>query len=76
MKIMLLTAGIDIGSNSVKVSIVGYSGDRTKVLAHRLEKIRRRKTTDVIQDVVHGSLKLAGLEMDQLSTPYLIYQTY
>ena len=64
---MLFTAGIDIGSNSVKGSIVENSDSGVKILANSLEKIRRRKVTDVIQDVVDNSLRTSGLKMDELA---------
>lgn len=64
---MIVTAGIDIGSNTVKASIVENSDSGAKILANSLEKIRRRKITDVIQDVVDDCLNTSGQNLEDLA---------
>jgi len=63
---MALTAGIDIGTSSVKVSILEYTNGEVDVLTNRLEKIRSRKTMDVVRDLVSDGLKRAGIGEKQL----------
>lgn len=63
---MALTAGIDMGSSSVKVSVLEYLNGEVDVLSNEVEKIRRRKTGDVVRDFFYGTLTRAGLGEKQL----------
>ena len=63
---MALTAGIDIGTSSIKVSILEYLNGKVDVLNNSMEKIRRRKTADVVRDVFYKALKRAGIGERQL----------
>jgi benzoyl-CoA reductase subunit D len=63
---MALTAGIDVGSSSVKASVLEYLNGHVNVLANSLEKIRRRRTKDVVNDVFSDCLKAAEVNIKQL----------
>ena len=62
MEEQLLTAGIDVGSGAVKVAVLRDRGvDGSDLLAHRVERIRRRETLQVTLDTIAAALDAAGL---------------
>ncbi|MFZ5476714.1 MAG: benzoyl-CoA reductase subunit D [Myxococcota bacterium] len=64
---MSLTAGIDIGTGAVKAVIVrSDAGERGEVIAHWVERIRRREPHAVVEEAFHTVLHEAGLRQDDL----------
>ncbi|MCG3185184.1 MAG: Benzoyl-CoA reductase subunit D [Planctomycetes bacterium] len=63
---MTLTAGIDVGSGAVKVSIMRVEGGKEELLANYLERIRRRNVMEVVDESFEAALREAGLRRDQL----------
>jgi benzoyl-CoA reductase subunit D len=64
----LKTAGVDVGSSAIKVVVLtdGGSDDRTKVLAGRSERIRRRDPQKVAAELFEACVEEAGLRRDDL----------
>lgn len=59
---MNLTAGIDVGTGAVKAVVVRSQGGADGVVvAHRVERIRKRDVRSVAEDAFHGVLADAGL---------------
>ncbi|MBI4461528.1 MAG: hypothetical protein HY653_01355, partial [Acidobacteria bacterium] len=57
----LLTAGVDVGTSSVKTAILRITGDDSvKILAVRADRIRRRELRKVIQEGYQVALQDAG----------------
>lgn len=63
---MTLTAGIDVGSGAVKVSIMRVEGSKEQLLANYLERIRRRNVMEVVDESFEAALREAGVRRDQL----------
>ena len=63
---MTLTAGIDVGSGAVKVSIMRVEGGKEELLANYLERIRRRNVMEVVDESFEAALREAGRRRDQL----------
>ena len=63
---MTLTAGIDVGSGAVKVSIMRVEGGTEQMLANYLERIRRRNVMEVVDESFEAALREAGVRRDQL----------
>lgn len=58
----LLTAGVDVGTSSVKTAILRITGDDSvKILALRADRIRRRELRKVIQEGYQVALQDAGV---------------
>ncbi len=64
----LLTAGIDVGTASVKVAIMRDDGSKngTELLGGKTERIRRRNALLVVEDALDAALKEAGVNREQL----------
>ena len=56
----ILTAGVDVGSSSVKTAVVRHAGGVETVLSCRPEPIRRRDLRTVIGDSFEGALEESG----------------
>lgn len=63
---MTITAGIDLGTGTVKVALFAVEGDRTEWLARRSERIRQRDPFDLTAKVYDGLLGEAGLGRDDV----------
>ncbi len=69
----LLTAGVDVGTSAVKVAVVesGAGGGRerrdARVLAQRIERIRRRDPRQVVQQCFDAALAEALVARDRLA---------
>ncbi len=68
----ILTAGIDVGTSSVKAAIIrmnagGWKRDDVEVLALRAERIRRRDLKQVINESFHTVLEDAGVSEKDLA---------
>lgn len=63
---MTLTAGIDVGSGAVKVSIMRTEDDSETELGNYLERIRRRNVMDVVDESFECALRDADVRRDQL----------
>jgi benzoyl-CoA reductase subunit D len=59
---MPLTAGIDVGSSSIKCAIMQVTNGDEKVLALQVDRIRRRDLKTVIQENYTAALAEAGVE--------------
>lgn len=66
MDTQILTAGIDIGNSSVKVSIVKSANGKEELLCNKVEKIRKRKVSVIINDVYDNCLDIAGLRRNDI----------
>ena len=70
---MLRTAGVDVGSSSVKVTIVesepgsGRERPGAKILANFTEKTRRRDQRQVTELAYNTALEIAGIKQDDVS---------
>jgi benzoyl-CoA reductase subunit D len=63
----LLTAGVDVGSASIKVAIMRDRGSEgAELLSGSAERIRRRETAVVVERTFDDALAEAGLRRDQL----------
>lgn len=58
---MPVTAGIDVGSSSIKCAVVEVAHGEEKVLALQLDRIRRRDIKSVVQENYASALATAGL---------------
>ncbi len=56
MKSQILTMGIDIGSNYIKLVLMNYS-DAPKTLESQIEKIRKRNPTQLAEEMIQGMLQ-------------------
>jgi benzoyl-CoA reductase subunit D len=68
---MTRTAGIDVGSSTVKCAILEGAGQDAQVLARVVERIRRRDPVKVITEAYEGALAQAGLvgsDLDYVAT--------
>ena len=67
---MLHTAGVDVGSSSVKVAVLRHpEGGKAEVLATATEKLHRRAAEKVAELAWHEALEQAGLAEDDV--PYV-----
>jgi len=62
----LLTAGIDIGSSTIKVVVMEETGDEAQVLASRAERIRKRDLLRLAETVFDETVDAAGVGRDGL----------
>jgi len=63
----MLSAGVDVGSAAVKVAVVECpERGRERLLAHCVERIRRRNPADVAGLAFERALREAGVERDAL----------
>ena len=63
----LLTAGIDVGSASIKVVIMRDRGaNGADLVVGRSERIRRREMTEVVERVFESALQEAGITRQEL----------
>jgi len=64
----LITAGVDVGTSSVKVALLRLVGDsQVETLALRAERIRRRDLRKVIQEGYEVALHDAGIAADDVA---------
>jgi benzoyl-CoA reductase subunit D len=64
----LLTAGVDVGSSSVKVAVVrSRAGAEGEVLAQRSQRIRRRNVHDVVQLALAEACAAAGVQAGEVA---------
>ncbi|MFQ5506656.1 MAG: BadF/BadG/BcrA/BcrD ATPase family protein, partial [Planctomycetota bacterium] len=64
----LLTAGIDVGSSSIKAVLVRDGGDgSTAIVKGRVERIRRRDPAQVATQLFEKLLEEEGLRRDELA---------
>ena len=63
---MRITAGIDVGANSVKAALVTRSGETLSVAALVMERIRRRDMRVVVEGTYERALAKAGFRRDQV----------
>jgi len=66
---LLYTAGIDVGSNSIKTAVMAFDdrGGDGKILANNLGKIRKRDTKDVILQSFGEAISAAGIAKADVS---------
>ena len=68
---MTITAGIDVGSGAVKVAVMRVEDGTETLLAHYLERIRRRDVMQVVEQCLSAALGAAGLsrpDLDYMAT--------
>ena len=63
----MLTAGIDIGSSSVKVAVMDHGSDPARVLALETVRYRRRSPQAIVSQATERALSFAGLDYEQLA---------
>ena len=64
----LLTAGVDVGSSSVKIALLRLTGDAGVEILHlRADRIRRRDLRKVIREGYQVALEEAGLSRQDVS---------
>ena len=64
---MVYTAGIDVGSSTVKAVVMQGAGQEAKILGRASERIRRRDPIAVIRHAFDTALEDAGLRSDELA---------
>ena len=64
---MTLTAGLDVGTGSIKVVVFDVQGDDTKCLGKRTERIRQRDPFKLAEETFDALLDEAGLKRDDLA---------
>jgi benzoyl-CoA reductase subunit D len=63
----LWSAGIDVGSSAIKVALVhDRAGDGSALVAHVVERLRRRDAAQVVDSALDQVLEQAKLRRDQL----------
>jgi benzoyl-CoA reductase subunit D len=60
----IVTAGIDVGSSTVKAVVMRHAGDGHELLAAGVERIRRRDLRQVIGEAYDGALEQARIARD------------
>jgi benzoyl-CoA reductase subunit D len=64
---MLTTAGVDVGSSSIKVAIVRSAGARNHVVVAKIwQRIRRRNVHEVTRTAMDDCCTAAGVALDDL----------
>jgi benzoyl-CoA reductase subunit D len=64
----LVTAGVDVGSSSVKIAILQMNaGDSVRVLGLRIDRIRRRDLRKVIHEGFEVALEEAGVKRSDMA---------
>jgi benzoyl-CoA reductase subunit D len=64
-----VTAGLDVGSGSVKAVVMAFENDQPRMLAKVSSRIRRRDIADVVNDVFAQATAAAGVEtLDYVAT--------
>ncbi|HXV64134.1 MAG TPA: benzoyl-CoA reductase subunit D [Vicinamibacteria bacterium] len=60
--------GIDVGSSAIKVAVVEEetNGGELRLLAHGVERIRKRHPLTVLQELFQGTIEDAGLSREEL----------
>jgi len=62
-----ITAGLDVGSSTVKTAVVEGLGKAAKILGRSVDRIRRRDPVAVIKESYEQALEDAGMRPDQVS---------
>ncbi|MBI5433623.1 MAG: benzoyl-CoA reductase subunit D [Planctomycetes bacterium] len=68
---MVLSAGLDVGSNAVKAVVIEDSGDSARVLGRGKLKVRGADVSDVVRGAFESALTSAGLaegDLDYIAT--------
>lgn len=65
---MFYTVGVDVGSNSVKTAVLELDdrGENPRLIAHEVEKIRKRNVKDVVESSYQRVLGLAGISSSEV----------
>jgi benzoyl-CoA reductase subunit D len=64
---MVMTAGIDIGTGTVKIALFEVDGDNTRWLAKRTDRVRQRDPFQLATDSYHELLEEARLKPDDIA---------
>ena len=64
---MIVTAGIDIGTGTVKIALFEFDGDTTRWLAKRTDRVRQRDPFQLATDSYHELLEEARLKPDDIA---------
>lgn len=66
---MTIAAGIDVGSAAAKAVVMKVDGERTTLLAHGLQRIRKRDVADVVNEVFVEVRAASGVKsIDYIAT--------
>ncbi len=57
---MSITAGVDVGSSTIKTAIINYENGNSKILAKELQRIRRRNAKEVARTTFELALSKTG----------------
>lgn len=64
---MTITAGIDIGTGSIKTVLFEADGDATRWIGRRTDRIRQRDPLKLAAEACDGLLKEAGLDRNEVA---------
>jgi benzoyl-CoA reductase subunit D len=64
---MVMTAGIDIGTGTVKIALFEVDGDNTRWLAKRTDRVRQRDPFQLATDSYHELLEEARLKPNDIA---------
>jgi benzoyl-CoA reductase subunit D len=64
---MIVTAGIDIGTGAVKITLFEFDGDKTRWLAKRTDRVRQRDPFQLATEAYHEVLEEARLKPDDIA---------
>src|SRR5471030_159810 len=64
---MVMTAGIDIGTGTVKIALFEVDGDNTRWLAKRTDRVRQRDPFQLATEAYQELLEEARLKSDDIA---------
>jgi benzoyl-CoA reductase subunit D len=64
---MIVTAGIDVGTGTVKIVLFEVEGDKTRWLAKRTDRVRQRDPFQLATEAYHEVLEEARLKPDDIA---------
>lgn len=67
MNTPILTAGIDVGSNFIKLVLMEYAGDKSKIIDRATEKIRKRDPSQVADEMLQALYKRQGIRYEDIA---------
>jgi benzoyl-CoA reductase subunit D len=62
----LKTVGIDVGSNFIKLVLLDYSGDESKIIDKHTEKIRKRDPSQVAEEILQSLYRKHNMQYEDI----------